>query len=112
MAASFLTQKGAAWNPGRFMQDRGRRARKRNPTALGCESSAGKKNVVAEGVAGFYDVGRCVDPPAQPDNRAIPYGDCQAAVGLAAVKRLRSAEDSAAGINNLPEVLHAPTVRP
>src|SRR5213592_3720161 len=94
------------------MQDRGRRAGERDLTALGCESSAGKKNVAAEGVAGFYDVGRCVDPPAQPDDRAIPYGDCQAAVGLAAVKRLCSAEDAAAGLNDLPEVLHAPTVRP
>jgi hypothetical protein len=94
------------------MQRCGRSTGERDPTALGCESSACKKEVAAEGVAGLDDVGWCVDPAPQPDNRAIPYGDSEAAVRLATIKRLGSAEDSATCVNDLPEVVHCLTVRP
>jgi hypothetical protein len=79
---------------------------------LGCKGSTREQEVATEGIAGLDDVARGIDPTAQPDYRAIPYGDGQAAVRLTTIKRLRSAEDSAAGPNEMPEVLHAPTLKP
>jgi hypothetical protein len=94
------------------MQHCGRGACERDPTTLGCKGSTREQQVAAEGVAGLDNVGRGIDPAAQPDDRAITHGDVKAAVRLTTVKRLRSAEDSAAGLNDMPEVLHAPTVKP